>query len=99
MGSVGASLVTFLGRDVDVRWAIVEFEHDARLCREYESGVRGGRDRYMLKPFGVGATIVEVEVEVEVGGLLGLLTTSRRTSMEHELRTDLQRLKAILEDR
>ena len=98
MGSAGTSLIRFMGRDVDVRWEIVEFEDETRLSRQYESGVRGGRDRYMLQPFGIGATIVEVEVEVEVGGLMGLLTTSRRTSMENELRTDLQRLKAILEN-
>lgn len=98
IGSTGTSLVRFMGRDVDVRWEIVEFEQEARLCREYVSGVRGGRDRYLLQKFGTGATIVEAELEVEAAGLMGLLTTGRRTSMEHELRTDLQRLKAILED-
>lgn len=99
IGGTGNSLIRFMGRDVDVRWEIVEFERDTRLCREYAPGVRGGRDRYMLQPFGLGTTVLEVEVEVEVGGLMGLLTTSRRRSMEHELRADLQRLKAILEDR
>ncbi|MDE0171629.1 MAG: SRPBCC family protein [bacterium] len=99
IGATGRSLIRFMGREVDVRWEIVEFEQEARLSREYASGVRGGRDRYMLQAFGLGATIVKAEVEVEVAGLMGLLTTSRRTSMEHELRTDLQRLKSILEDR
>ena len=97
VGSAGTSLIRFMGREVDVPWEIVELVDDARLCREYASGVRGGRDRYMLQPFGIGATIVKVEVEVEVAGLVGLLTTSRRSSMERELRADLQRLKAILE--
>ena len=97
LGSTGRSLLRFMGRDVDVRWEIVEFEHEARLCREYTSRVRGGRDVYSLQPFGMGASIIEVQVEVEAAGLMGLLTTSRRTSMEHELRTDLQHLKAILE--
>ena len=96
-GATGTSLVRFMGRDVDVRWEIVEFDPEARLCREYAAGVRGGRDRYTLQRFGIGSTIVNVEVEVESAGLMGLLVTSRRTSMEHELRTDLQRLKAILE--
>ena len=99
IGSTGTSRIRFMGRDVDVRWEVVEFEQGARLCREYASEVRGGRDRYMLQKFGKGATVVEVQVEVEAAGLMGLLTPSRRTSMEHELRTDLQRLKAILEDR
>ena len=99
LGSTGGSLLRFMGREVNVSWEIVEFEHDARLCKEYTSRVRGGRDRYVLQPFGLGATIVKTEVEVEAAGLMGLLTTSRRTSMEHELRTDLQHLKAILEDR
>lgn len=98
LGSTGRSLLRFMGRDVDVRWEIVEFEHEARLCREYTSRVRGGRDRYVLQPFGIRASIIEVQVEVEAAGLMGLLSTSRRTSMEHELRTDLQRLKSILED-
>lgn len=98
IGSTGTSLIRFMGRDVDVRWEVVEFEQGARLCREYASEVRGGRDRYMLQKFGKGATVVEAQVEVEAAGLMGLLTTSRRTSMEHELRTDLQRMKAILED-
>ena len=97
VGSTGRSLLRFMGRDVDVRWEIVELEQEARLCREYTAGVRGGRDRYTLQPFGLGSTILQVEVDVEAAGLMGLLTTSRRTSMEHELRTDLQRLKAILE--
>ena len=99
IGVSGSSLIRFMGRDVDVRWEIAEFEQDTRLCREYAPGVRGGRDRYMLQPFGIGSTVLEVEMEVDVGGLMGLLTTSRRRSMEHELRMDLQRLKAILEDR
>ena len=99
IGSTGTSLIRFMGREVDVRWEIVEFEQETRLCREYASRVRGGRDRYMLQGFGLGATVVEVELEVEAAGLMGLLIPSRRTSMEHELRTDLQRLKAILEDR
>ncbi|MDE0138652.1 MAG: SRPBCC family protein [bacterium] len=99
IGATGRSLIRFMGRDVDVRWEVVEFEPQARLCREYTSGVRGGRDRYMLQRFGMGATVVELEVEVDAAGLMGLLTPSRRTSMERELRTDLQRLKAILEDR
>lgn len=99
IGSTGTSLVRFMGRDVDVRWEIVEFEPQARLYKEYASRIRGGRDRYMLQRFGRGATVVEVELEVEAAGLMGLLTTGRRTSVEHELRTDLQRLKAILEDR
>lgn len=96
-GSTGTSLLRFMGRDVEVRWEIVEFELEAQLCKEYTSRVRGGRDRYMLQRFGIGATIVEVQAEVEAAGLMGLLTTSRRTSMEHDLRTDLQRLKSILE--
>ena len=99
IGSTGTSLIRFMGREVDVRWEIVEFEQETRLCRKYASRVRGGRDRYMLQGFGIGATVVEVELEVEAAGLMGLLIPSRRTSMEHELRTDLQRLKAILEDR
>ena len=61
-GSADMSLISFMGRDVDVRWEIVEFEHETRLCGEYALGVRGGRDRYMLQPFGIGATIVEVEL-------------------------------------
>ena len=97
-GATGTSLVRFMGRDVDVRWEIVEFEQEVHLCREYAPGVRGGRDRYRLQPFGLGSTIVQVEVDVEAAGLMGLLTTSRRTSMENELRTDLQRLKALLEE-
>ena len=51
----------------------------------------------MLQPFGIGSTIVEVELQVEASGLVGLLTSSRRSSMERELRADLQRLKAVLE--
>ena len=98
IGATGKSLIRFMGREVDVRWEIVEFEPEAQLCREYTSTVRGGRDRYMLQTFGLGATIVKADVDVEAAGLMGLLTTSRRTSMEDELRTDLQRLKAILED-
>lgn len=98
IGSTGGSLIRFMGRDVDVRWEIVEFEQEARLCKAYASGVRGGRDRYTLQPFGLGSTILQVKVDVEPAGLMGLLTTSRRTSMEHELRTDLKRLKAILEE-
>ena len=86
-----------MGREVDVPWEIVEFVEDSRLCREYRSGVRGGRDLYMLQPFGIGSTIVEVELQVKASGLLGLLTTSRRSSMERELRADLQRLKVVLE--
>ncbi len=99
IGSTGTSLLRFMGREVEVCWEVVEFEPQARLCREYTSGVRGGRDRYTLERFGKGATVVEVELEFEAAGLMGLLIPSRRTSMEHELRTDLQRLKAILEDR
>ena len=49
-GSADMSLISFMGRDVDVRWEIVEFEHETRLCGEYALGVRGGRDRYMLNP-------------------------------------------------
>ena len=97
IGATGRSLISFMGRDVQVGWEIVEFEHGARLCRDYEPGVRGGRDRYMMRPFGIGATVLEVEVEVEVSGLIGLLASSRRAAMETELRIDLQRLKAILE--
>ena len=96
-GSSGMSLIRFMGREIETRWRIAEFEQDARLCKEYDPGVRGGRDRYSLTPFGIGATILEVKVEVEVSGLMGLLANSRRTSMEHELRTDLQHLKRIIE--
>ena len=97
LGSTGDSLLRFMGREVEVPWEIVEFTDDARLCREYKSRVRGGRDLYMLQPFGIGSTIVEVELQVEASGLVGLLTSSRRSSMERELRADLQRLKAVLE--
>ena len=97
LGSTGDSLLRFMGREVEVPWEIVEFTNDARLCREYKSRVRGGRDLYMLQPFGIGSTIVEVELQVEASGLVGLLTSSRRSSMERELRADLQRLKAVLE--
>ena len=97
LGSTGGSLLRFMGREVEVPWEIVEFTDDARLCREYKSRVRGGRDLYMLQPFGIGSTIVEVELQVEASGLVGLLTSSRRSSMERELRADLQRLKAVLE--
>ena len=96
-GSTGDSLIRFMGREVDVPWEIVEFVEDSRLCREYRSGVRGGRDLYLLQPFGTGSTTVEVELQVEASGLVGLLTTSRRSSMERELRADLQRLKVVLE--
>ena len=37
-----------MGREVDVPWAIVELQEETRLCREYLSEARGGRDRYML---------------------------------------------------
>ncbi len=97
IGATGRSL-RFMGRDVDVRWKIVEFEHQARLCREYMSRVRGGRDRYTLRPFGLGSTVVNVEIEVDTTGLIGLLSASRRTSTEHELRTDRQRLKRYVEE-
>ena len=60
-------------------------------------GVRGGRDRYVLEPFGLGTTILKVEVEVEAAGLAGLLATGRRSWMERELRADLNRLKQIIE--
>ena len=97
LGSTGDSLIRFMGREVDVHWEIAEFVEDSRLCREYRSGVRGGRDLYVLQPFGIGSTIVEVELQVEASGLVGLLTSSRRSSMQHELRADLQRLKVVLE--
>ena len=97
LGSTGDSLIRFMGREVDVPWEIVEFVEDSRLCREYRSGVRGGRDLYVLQPFGIGSTIVEVELQVEASGLVGLLTSSRRSSMERELRADLERLKVVLE--
>ena len=60
MGSTGTTMIRFMGREVEVRWEIVEFEQEARLCKEYASGVRGGRDRYTLQPFGLGSTIIQV---------------------------------------
>lgn len=98
IGITGSSLIRFMGRDVDVCWKMAEFEQDTRLCREYAPGVRGGRDRYMLHSSGIG-TVLEFEIEVEVDGLVGLLTAGRRRALERELRSDLHRMKAILEDR
>lgn len=97
LGSKGTSRIRFIGREVDVAWEILDLVGESLLCREYASGVRGGRDRYILQQFGIGATVVDVEVEVEVAGLIGLLATGRRSLMERELRADLQRLKSILE--
>ena len=96
-GSRGRSRIRFMGREVVAPWKITEFVRDSRLCREYASRVRGGRDRYLLQRFGIGATVLELQVEVEASGLMGLLITSRRTAMEAELRADLRRLKANLE--
>ena len=96
-GSRGWSRIRFMGREVNVPWEIVEFVDEVRLCRKYSSGVRGGRDRYVLEPFGLGTTILKVEVEVEAAGLAGLLATGRRSWMERELRADLNRLKQIIE--
>lgn len=96
-GSRGRNRMRFMGREVVAPWEIVEFVRDSRLCRGYASRVRGGRDRYLLQRFGIGATVLELRVEVEASGLMGLLITSRRTAMESELRADLRRLKAILE--
>ncbi len=98
-GSRGRSLMRFMGREVDAPWEIVEFDDRSGLCREYSSAVRGGRDRYRFEPFGRGATVLELEIEVEAAGLAGLLTAATRTAADRELRADLDRLKQILESR
>ena len=98
-GSRGRSLIRFMGREVEATWEIVEYAAGARLCRRYSSPVRGGRDSYRFEAFGRGASVLEMEVEVQAAGLAGLLAAVTRTAADRELRADLERLKRILESR
>ena len=84
---------------MDAPWEIVEYAAGARLCRRYSSPVRGGRDSYRFEAFGRGASVLELEVEVQAAGLAGLLAAVTRTAADRELRADLERLKRILESR
>ena len=99
LGSEGHTDFRFMGRAVDSGWRVVEFEENALLCVEYSSGVRGGRDRYRLEPFGLYGMTLTVEVEIAAAGLLGLMTPALRPGLKTQLQRDLFSLKRILENR
>jgi uncharacterized membrane protein len=96
VGATFRHLTELMGRHIDASGAITELEPNRRVCFRSESGPIPHRDCRTFEESG-GGTQLTVTIEAELSGVFKMAEQMVRSVGLQQLRSDLDRLKTLLE--
>ncbi len=96
VGATGVHRAKFMGKTIEFGWEITVYEEANRVEWKFVSGPFTGVDGFTLESTPDGTKMTHV-AELQPHGLLRLLTPIMGSGFKREARSDLQKLKRILE--